>query len=272
MRAARRLLPHASIATALLLASCAKPPPPKPVAPPPMVETVMPLPPMGAAANLDLPDADEQGKYITPNRGMTGQQALWHVRMALNVAALGCRETGEAMRTQYNQMLHLHTLSLAQANTAAEAIYKLKYGADAMLMREKVNTIVYNYFALPPAQKAFCQTAVAVATTINGMTPQALLAYAPQALELLEKPFHEFWAAYADYLRRLEEWRRRYGRPSVQLLPCPANDPQCGAPAPPPPVAPGGGFVPSPGPLPAMPPLPPSAAPTPPPPVVPQSQ
>lgn len=239
MRVIRRLLPHVSIATALLLASCAKPPPPV-TPPPPVVSTIMPLPPMGSAANMDLPDADEQGKYITPNRGMTGQQALWHVRMALNVAALGCRETGEVMRTQYNQMLHLHTLSLAQANTATDTLYKMKYGADAVLMREQVNTIVYNYFALPPAQKAFCQTAVAVVTTINGMTPEALLTYAPQALDLLEKPFQDFWAAYADYLRRLEEWRRRFGRPSVQLLPCPANDPHCGAPAPPPPVAPDG--------------------------------
>ncbi len=142
MRVARRLLPHVSVAAALLLASCAKTPPPPPTPPPPVVSTIMPLPPMGAAENLDLPDADEQGRYITPNRGMTGQQALWHVRMALNVAALGCRETGEAMRTQYNSMLHIHTLPLAQANTAADTLYKMKYGAEAVLMRENINTMV----------------------------------------------------------------------------------------------------------------------------------
>lgn len=241
MRVARRLLSPVSIATALLLASCAKTPPPPPTPPPPVVSTIMPLPPMGAAENLDLPDADEQGRFITPNRGMTGQQALWHVRMALNVAALGCRETGEAMRTQYNSMLHIHVLPLAQANTAADTLYKMKYGAEAVLMRENINTMVYNYFALPPAQKAFCQTALAVVTTINGLTPQALLAYAPQALDMLEKPFQDFWAAYADYLRRLEEWRRRFGRPSVKILPCPVSDPQCaGSGTPPPPVAPAG--------------------------------
>lgn len=236
MRVAR-LLPHASIATTLLLASCAKPPPT--YSPPPVVITVMPLPPMGSAEDLDLPDADDQGQYITPNRGMTGQQALWHVRMALNVAALGCRGAGDAMGVQYNRMLHIHALPLSQANTATDAIYKIKYKADAVLMREKINTMVYNYFALPPAQKAFCETARAVVTTINGMTPQALFAYAPQALEQLEQPFQAFWEAYANYLRRLEEWRRRYGRPSVKIVPCADNDLQCRGVGPPPPVAPG---------------------------------
>ncbi|MEJ7925800.1 hypothetical protein WG908_03405 [Sphingobium sp. AN641] len=241
MRDARHLLSYAWVAFVLLLASCATPPPYVP--PPQVIPTVMPLPPMGAAENMDLPDADEQGRYITPNRGMTGQQALWHVRMALNVAALSCHGSDRAMATQYNRMLHTHSLALSQANIAADAIYALKYGVNATLMREKVNTIVYNYFALPPAQKAFCQTALAVVTTINGLTPQALFAYAPQALDMLEKPFQQFWEAYADYLRRLEEWRRRFGRPSVKVLPCPDSDPDCtGTSPPPPPAAPAGAY------------------------------
>lgn len=256
MRGARRLLSYVGGAIALLLASCTTPPPY--VAPPPVIPTIMPLPPMGAAENLDLPDADEQGRYITPNRGMTGQQAVWHVRMALNVAALSCQGSDRAIATQYNRMLHIHALPLSQANVAADAIYALKYGADAVLMREKTNTVVYNYFALPPAQKAFCQTALAVVTTVNGLTSQALFAYAPQALDMLEQPFQAFWEAYADYLRRLEEWRRRFGRPSVTILPCPASDPECAGPSPPPPAAPGGSF---PVPVEQIPALPPSRMP-----------
>ncbi len=233
MRVARHLYPAVSIATALLLASCAKSPP-KPV-PLPVLSTVKPLPPMGSAENLDLPEVDAQGQYITPNRGMTGQQALWHVRMALNVAALSCRDAADVMGVEYNRMLRIHAAPLAQANSVADAAYT-KYGANALTVRDKVYTVVYNYFALPPAQKAFCPTARAVVTTINGLTPDAFLAYAPQALEMLEKPFQDFWAAYADYLRRLDEWRRLYGK-SVQVLPCPESDPVCSSHAPP---APGG--------------------------------
>lgn len=223
---------------ALLVASCAKPPPPPVTPPPPLVPTVMPLPPMGSAQDMALPEMDVQGHFITPNRGMTGQQALWHVRMALNVAALGCREANRAMATHYNAMLHIHVAPLNQANIAADAIYKLKYGADAVRVRETINTTVYNFFSLPPAQKAFCQTALAVVTTINGKTPEALFAYAPEALDALEKPFQDFWEAYADYLRRLEEWRRRFARGTVTVLPCPASSPDCSASSPPRPSAP----------------------------------
>lgn len=209
-----RLLIAAVMTPALAISAC-QPPPPPPTPPPPVVPTVMPTPPMGSAPDMDLPDQDAAGKYMTPNRNMTGQQALWHVRMALNVAALGCRVPGEPAKVQYNQMLRQHVLPLKLANDATEEFYKARYGVNSFMMREKTNTIVYNYFALPPAQKAFCETAVAVLTTINGMTADQLIGYAPNALAQLEAPFQAFWEAYADYLRRLEEWRRRFGRPTV---------------------------------------------------------
>ncbi|CAN5193842.1 hypothetical protein BH11PSE5_BH11PSE5_23460 [soil metagenome] len=243
-RASRRLLVYIPSAAAIALASCAKPPPPV-YAPPQVIPTVMPLPPLGSAENLDLPPIDAQGLYITPNRNMTGEQALWHVRMALNVAALSCRDAGDIMGVNYNSMLRIHVLPLSRANMTADATYVVKYGADAVTMRDKIYTVVYNYFSLPPAQKAFCPVARDVVTTINGMAPEALIPYAPEALKRLEKPFQDFWAAYADYLRRLEEWRRRYGVPSVQILPCPDNDPICsgsGAKTPPPPGAPAGAY------------------------------
>jgi hypothetical protein len=224
--------------SALALSACqpARKPPPTP--PPPVVETVMPTPPNQSAPDMDLPDKDETGKYLTPNRGMNGYQALWHVRMALNVAALGCKSANDQARLQYNTMLRVHAKTLMETNKTVDGIYNARYGKNALLMREKLNTIVYNYFALPPAQKAFCETAVAVVTTINGMTPEMLLDYAPKALEMLEQPFQAFWEAYADYLRRLEEWRRRYGRPTVEVQGWSDDDKAPAAPTPPPSAAP----------------------------------
>lgn len=242
LRFAREKFVCVAMATTLLLAGCATPPPP--VVRLPELPDERPEPPMGAAEELRLPPMDELGRYITPNRGMTGQQALWHVRMALNVAALGCRGEGDVMGVEYNKMLRIHATSLTQANAAADAIYRTKFGTEALAMRDKIYTVVYNYFALPPAQRAFCPTARAVVVTINGLTPDALVAYAPQALEMLEKPFQDFWAAYAEYLRQLEAWRKRHVM--VQVLPCPPNDPTCSGPAPaspPPPVPPAGSPV-----------------------------
>jgi len=234
MRGVRHSLSQAIVVAALLLAGCAKSPPP-PVLTLPVIPTAKPLPPMGAAEELKLPQVDAQGKFVTPNQGVTGQQALWHVRMALNVAALGCRDAGDVMGVAYNQMLRIHAAALVQANKAADANYDRRYGANATSVRDQVYTVVYNYFALPPAQKAFCETARAVVTTINGLPPEALIAYAPEALARLEKPFQDFWAAYAEYLRQLELWRRLHT--SVEVLPCPASDPTCSgdaAPVPPP--------------------------------------
>jgi len=256
MRAVHRLSLCLPVGAAMVLTACqpAKRPPAYP--PPPVVETVMPTPPNGAAADMDLPDKDAQGKFITPNRGMAGQQALWHVRMALNVAALGCRGANDTA-VQYNRMLHVHKATLTAANNAVDGQYEARWGRDWLLMREKTNTVVYNFFALPPAQTAFCQKAMATVTIINGLTPEALLAYAPKALEELEQPFQDFWEAYADYLRRLEEWRRRYGRPSVKVEAFPD-------PLPPAPVAPAAPMgAPPPSALPTVPPTRPSQLPLP---------
>jgi len=215
-------------AFALALAGCQPAKPPPAVPPPPVVPTIMPTPPDSAAPDMDLPEKDETGRYLTPNRNMTGQQALWHVRMALNVAALGCHGNGDPVRVQYNQMLHIHVLPLRLANDATENYYKARYGANAFDMREKTNTIVYNFFALPPAQKAFCQVAQAEVTILNGLTAAQLVDRAPTTLHNLEQPFQDFWDAYADYLRRLAEWRKRFGRPTVRVE-------EVDAPPPPPP-------------------------------------
>lgn len=216
MPADRRLFTRFALALALMLAAC-QPAKPPPTPPPPVVPTIMPLPPRGSAPDMIVPDKDESGHYVTPNRNMVGEQALWHVRMALNVAALGCRTPGEPAKVQYNRMLHIHVVALKKANDTVEESYKARYGVNAFDMRERLNTIVYNFFSLPPAQKAFCDVAVATLTIANGMTPEQLIDYAPKALQALEKPFEDFWDEYAEYLRKLEEWRKRFGRPSVKV-------------------------------------------------------
>ncbi|OAN55469.1 hypothetical protein [Sphingobium sp. TCM1] len=244
MSVTRRFLGRISLVSLVVLAACStpKPPPPPPAPPPPVVPTIRPTPPNNAAEGMSLPTKDEEGAYLTPNRKVTSNTALWHVRMALNVAALNCERYGSTARLQYNQILTVHKAVLTDANAAVDRNYKVAYGRAGVGSREQLNTIVYNFFALPPVIKSFCPVATAVGTKILAMPSGALLAYAPEALKELEKPYQEFYAAYADYLRRLAEWQSRFGG-TVTVVVSPT-------PLPPPPVPPGeapppGGWSPS---------------------------
>lgn len=206
------LLPLAGIA---LMSGCARhrdvvvaPPPPAPVQP-----VAAPMPPMGATANMRIPAVGADGRRVTPNRNLSAQATLWHVRMALNVAALSCHDATDAVRLNYNQFLKVHKATLAKANAQVDGEYKTRFGAkSAIPQRETLNTSVYNFFALPPVQKAFCAQAASVGGAVNGMTSADLLAYAPTGLAALERPFTDFYDAYAIYEGRLAQWRSSGGQ------------------------------------------------------------
>lgn len=65
----------------------APPPIPLPAPPPP----AMPLPPGGAALSMTIPPVGLDGVRVTPNRGLSRDEQIWHFRSALNVAALNCQ-------------------------------------------------------------------------------------------------------------------------------------------------------------------------------------
>lgn len=228
--AVRRYCALSSAAALALVAGCSAPVKPPPTPPPPVVSTIKPLPPMGAVEGMSIPEVDTSGQYLTPNRGVTANTALWHVRMALNVAALSCHGVNEPARVQYNQILHVHKDVLREANAAVDRNYAAAYGSNGLPARELLNTVVYNFFALPPVTKSFCPVAIEVGAKILTMPSGQLLAYAPEALTALEKPFQEFYEAYADYLRRLAEWQSRFGG-TVTVVVSPT-------PLPPPPLPP----------------------------------
>lgn len=231
MTAVRPLSGRIALVSLAVLAACSTPaPPPPPPPPPPVVPTIRPTPPDNAAEGMSVPQKTADGSYDTANRGVTSNTALWHVRMALNVAALNCDKFGSTARTQYNQILAVHQGVLGAANAAVDRNYKVAYGNAAIQSRERLNTVVYNFFALPPVIKHFCPVAVSVGAKILAMPSSALVAYAPEALAELEKPYQEFYAAYEDYLRRLAEWQSRFGA-SVTVIVSPT-------PLPPPPRPP----------------------------------
>ena len=193
-----------------------------PPAAPAALAWARPLPPPGAAASFAVPARGADGRYLTPNAGLSDADTLWHVRMALNVAALSCRnDPTEAARANYVRLLSVHRSALDQANRTVDAQYRSKLGGQAMAARDTHNTRAYNFFALPPVQARFCDAAVRVSAAAVAMSAAELTAFAPDALAQLEQPFTDFFDAFTSYKSDLARWdkgeRERYAMASAPV-------------------------------------------------------
>ena len=191
----------AAIFTLSLIAGCGHKRPPEP-APPPPPAAVEPVPPLGAARGLPVPQPGPDGRFETINSAISAQEAIWHLRAALNVAALSCRDDGSLTRG-YNQLLTQRKAVLGTAYGAETGRFKSS-GLSAL---DKHMTQLYNFFAQPPAQPAFCQAAKAEVVRAVATAPADFPAYAPSALDRLEAPVLAFYAAYDSYRHDLAAWQ-----------------------------------------------------------------
>jgi hypothetical protein len=190
------------------------PPPPKPViiAPPP-APPAMPLPPGGAAATMKVPPFGVDGVRVTPNRGLSRDENIWHFRSAINVAALNCQgpvwgEIGQ----NYNKYLTVHKTRLAQANKTVDAEYVKRFpGQNGLRVRDTKMTDLYNYFALPPVRAEYCDAALMKSREAVALPLTALPEYSFGALNDLDAVFINFFDAFAQYERDLADWNVRYG-------------------------------------------------------------
>jgi hypothetical protein len=209
----------------LVVAACApapkpvvvapKPPPPAPVIPP------MPSPPGGAALTMKVPPVGADGVRVTPNRGLTREENIWHLRSALNVAALNCQGPvwGEIAQN-YNKYLVIHKARLAQANKAVDAEYVKRHpGQNALRVRDTRTTDLYNYFALPPVRAEFCNKSLAKTREIVAIPSTALPEYSFGALNDVDATFINFYNAFEQYKVDLANWNTRYGPPPAASAP-----------------------------------------------------
>jgi len=188
------------IAASAVLVGCAS----RQAAPPAQVQPAsppvpQPMPPAGAAPGLDLPDSDGAGSYRTINSGIGGEEAVWHLRSALNVAALSC---GGTLPADYNAILARHKAALSKGYRAEAAEHRGNAAMDAHI------TQLYNYFAQPPAQPGFCAVAADVAKQARAAAPADFQGFAVASLARLEAPFSSFYDQYAAYERDLAAWQR----------------------------------------------------------------
>ncbi|MBS0478142.1 MAG: hypothetical protein JSR79_02445 [Proteobacteria bacterium] len=141
-------------------------------------------------AAAGAPAAAQTFKPAVVDADISPLETLWHVRVALNVAALGCRDADEAATVAaYNSLIRRNTAVLAAANGAVDARYKAQYGAKWQDARERDMTKLYNFFAQPAAQAEFCATAKGALAQVGVIDPGALMAFAKTELPVLEAPF-----------------------------------------------------------------------------------
>ncbi|WP_332819890.1 hypothetical protein [Sphingopyxis sp.] len=161
-----------------------------------------------AAPNLRLPPRNAHGDYLTPNRDLAGHDAFWNLRIALNVAAIGCRGPASyQLIADYNRIIARHSPLIRSAETAVIARLGRETGTNGISTRDKVSTRLFNYFAQPPAQREFCRVAGSIAQQAGAMEAAPLLSMAPAMLAQLDQPFVDFYHAYERYEVELVAYR-----------------------------------------------------------------
>jgi hypothetical protein len=136
------------------------------------------------------PAAAQTFKPAVVSADISPLETLWHVRVALNVAALSCRDADETTTVAaYNALIRGNSAVLTAANDAVSARYKAQYGARWQDVRERDMTRLYNFFAQPAAQAEFCNTAKEVLAEVGSVESAGLMAFAKTELPALEAPF-----------------------------------------------------------------------------------
>jgi hypothetical protein len=208
------------------LAACATPPPPAPPVevlppPPPVVKYVppRPTPPNGATTGMYVPPADEYGIRRTVNSGLSTSQTVWNMRAALNVAALNCQSAEHAeILPAYSLLLERNKRTLARTNSAIESEFRTRYGSIWRDSFDDYMTQVYNYYALPPTQGEFCDTALAISREYMLTDGNTLDAFALASLPRIEQVFQRFYSAYEQYQRNVAFWDAEYAPPPPVLV------------------------------------------------------
>lgn len=114
--------------------------------------------------NLSTPPVT--GAEPTLGLGLTGATPaelkaglVWHMRAALNVAALQCDfEPTLLTVSNYNAMLAHHKAELADAFTGVTAYFKRTKGKGWQKELDQYGTRIYSGYSTVQAQRGFCQT------------------------------------------------------------------------------------------------------------------
>lgn len=166
-----------------------------------------PTPPGGASTTFVAPTILGDGSYDTPNHALTPAATAWHLRAALNVAALRCND--QAIVANYNGFVRTHGPALKRAHNDATREAGGQAAFDARMTR------LYNYFALPPVQASFCTAAAAVAEEAARTPAADFPRFATLGLPVLDTPFTNFFREYGTYRAELALWEAGQAPPRL---------------------------------------------------------
>ncbi len=157
-------------AAALLLAGCgAQTPPPK------LATITVPLPENILVTPLPPPLEPVPPELVYASRG----EDLWHLRAALNVAALICDpKVHTTMVTGYNRMLTVHKALLTAAVQSEIDQAKAKDGKKWQALFDTHMTKVYNQYSITPQRERFCSKAVEIVNAAADQSAESLSAQA----------------------------------------------------------------------------------------------
>ena len=163
---------------------------------------------------MTIPGRDAAGQRQTVLKNLTDDQRLWYFRSAWNVAALNClAPEDQVILDGYKAFLTGNAKTLTATNQRIEKTFQKQYSSrnEGIAARERLMTIVYNYFALPPARAEFCAAARNVALAQGAMAKPDAAALAAANFVQFETPFENFFNQYEQYQRDSAAWDARYG-------------------------------------------------------------
>lgn len=202
------------------VAACAPPPPPPaPPPPPPPAPVVIvipprPLPPGNASPTQILPGRAIDGRFVTANSNITGDRAFWQLKIGLNVAAIGCRGLEETtLVSAYNGIIKAHSKVIKSTEKTVITQLGKETKTNGVSARDRLSTQLFNYFAQPPAQRAFCARANEIAQIVSTTPTTQVIEQAPMHLAQLDQPFSDFYEAYARYQYDVAAWDAKYAPP-----------------------------------------------------------
>ena len=207
-----------------------------PLSPAPALTPAMPLPPGGAAVSMTIPPIGLDGVRVTPNRGLSRDEQIWHFRSALNVAALNCQgPVWGQIAKEYNKFIVIHKVLLSKTSKAVDREYVKRYPKqNGLRIRDTKLTDLYNYFALPPVRAQYCDMSLRKLTEANQVPKEALAEYAIGGLIDIDTLFVNFYDAYVKYQGDLADWNMKYApkpvyAPSNNIMAPPVTAPPAGA-------------------------------------------
>ncbi len=175
-------------------------------------------------AGLDIPPQAADGTFRTINSGIDPAQTVWHVRSALNVAALSCHDAAHAaLIAQYNSLIVKQRKSFRAADAAVRQRFQAQYPDSWQTEHDLYMTRLYNFFSQPLAQAPFCEVATAVSADAAAVPAGGFEAFAPGALARLEAPFLALYRRYDEYRLAYAAWQQRSaGATPAAAIPAPA--------------------------------------------------